>query len=122
MFNLTNTAFLLLSAAMAISASASPAPINPPVPRAPPAAEGAPHLQARYVLGGIDVGRACGAQNGVGWAAVRLGDGVGDWRCRRGEEWRSINMSAACAVQYGWPEAYAKWGNSAYDWTCHLDV
>ena len=92
-------------------ASASPTPILPNN-----------NLKPRYELGGINVDRACQSQNGVGWTAVRLGDSVNDWRCRRGEEWRSVNMSAACAVQYGWPDAYARPGRGANDWVCHLDV
>ena len=47
-------------------------------------------LAARAELGGVDVARACQAQNGIGWAVQRIGNAPGDWKCEKNGEWRDV--------------------------------
>jgi hypothetical protein len=109
MFAKSSTMLYAIVGWLAVSAVASPVPENQDKV-----------LLTRAYLGGVDVERGCQVENkDPGFHAVTIGNNWGDWKCRKGDEWRDVNMNAACVTTFGRVDVYAKHGISVWSWECH---
>ena len=104
-----STILATIVGSLALCASASPV-----------AEQGAAALQARAVLGGVNVDAACKNQQGSGWSAVTVGNGWADWKCKNGDTLRGVNMNVACSVQYGNFDAWPSHGADVWSWVCNI--